>query len=417
MPGNEERTQREQMADIRERGFSDRASFDKATRWIDAHGSKLLAEEIAVSEAASRVLAEPIAAAWAIPPADRASSDGYAVRSDDTVGAGDYNPLALTLCDGNNALPPSAAAPIAAGASLPRGADAILPFGSARATGSALEVFSAVAQGWGVEREGQQIQTGTALLDRARTLLPQDIGLIASLGIERVQVFRRPRVRLIVNPPKSSGNLGQLEDANSPMLSALVARDGGIVESLILESMILGAGQRAAIAEALAVPGADLILLAGRTGTGWDDEAPLAVAESGELAIHGIALRPGGSAGMGMVGTVPVLLLPGDPLDCFCAYELLAGRLVRRLAGRSPELPYPVREVEVGRKIVSAIGTVDLYRVCLVNGRAEAIGSAESGGLASTLRADGFVIVPAPLEGYAPGVRIPVHIYRTAGTN
>ena len=66
---------------------------------------------------------------------------------------------------------------------------------------------------------------------------------------------------------------------------------------------------------------------------------------------------------MGVVGTAPVLLLPGDPLDCFCAYELLAGRLVRRLAGRSPELPYPVREAEVGRKIVSAIGIVDLYRV------------------------------------------------------
>jgi molybdopterin molybdotransferase len=400
------------MADIRERGFSDRAPFDKATSWIDAHGAKLLAEEIAVSEAAGRVLAEPIAAACAIPPADRASSDGYAVRSDDTVGAGDYNPLALALCDCDNELPPAAAAPIATGASLPRGADAILPFESARANNSVLEVFSAVAQGRGVERKGQQLQAGAALLDRARTLLPQDIGLIASLGIERVQVIRRPRVRLIVSRPKSSGKLGPLEDANSPMLSALVARDGGIVES-----MILGTGQRAAITQALAAPGADLILVAGRTGTGWDDEAPLAVAESGELAIHGIALRPGGSAGMGMVGTAPVLLLPGDPLDCFCAYEVLAGRMVRRLAGRSPELPYAVREAEVGRKIVSAIGIVDLYRVSLVNGRAEAIGSAESGGLASTLRADGFVIVPAPLEGYAPGVRIPVHIYRTAGTD
>ena len=152
------------MADIRERRFLDRASFDKATSWIDAHGSKLPAEEITISEAAGRVLAEPIAAAWPIPPADRASSDGYAVRSDDTVGAGDYNPLALALCDCNNELPPSAAAPIAAGASLPRGADAILPFESARATGSTLEVFSAVAQGRGVEREGQQFQAGTALL-------------------------------------------------------------------------------------------------------------------------------------------------------------------------------------------------------------------------------------------------------------
>jgi molybdopterin molybdotransferase len=410
MPGNEERVQRARIADIRERGFSGRASLDQATDWVDAHSAKLTAEEIDISEAANRVLADPMEASWAVPPADRACSDGYAVRSDDTVGAGDYNPLVLTLCDGDAELPPTAAAPMVAGASLPRGADAILPFESARAHGAAIEVFSAVAEGWGVEREGRQIQAGTVLIERGQALLPQDIGLVASLGIHRVQVIRRPRVRLIVSAPKSQGKLSPL-DANSPMLSALVARDGGIVEA------ILGTGQRDAIARALAAPGADLILIAGRTGTGRDDEAPLAVAESGELAIHGIALRPGGSAGMGAVGTAPVLLLPGDPLDCWCAYEVLAGRLVRRLAGRNPELPYPVREAEVGRKIVSAIGLVDLYRVCLVNGRVEAIGSAESGGLASAVRADGFVVVPAPLEGYAPGVRIPVHMYRAAGAS
>jgi molybdopterin molybdotransferase len=196
------------------------------------------------------------------------------------------------------------------------------------------------------------------------------------------------------------------------MLGSLIGRDGGVVES-----MIPGTGQREEFARSLAAPDADLILVAGRTGTGRDDEAPLVVAEIGELAIHGIALRPGGSAGMGVVGNTAVLLLPGDPLACLCAYELFAGRLVRRIAGRSPELPYPVREAEVGRKMVSAIGIVDVYRVCLVNGRAEPLGSADSGGLTSAVRADGFVVVPAPLEGYAPGARVPVHMYGAAKTS
>jgi molybdopterin molybdotransferase len=200
------------------------------------------------------------------------------------------------------------------------------------------------------------------------------------------------------------------------MLSALVARDGGIPEATTV-----GTGLRDVVAQALAAQGAtegaDLFLIAGRSGSGQDDEAPIAIAKIGVLAIHGIALRPGGSSGMGLVGSAPILLLPGNPLDCWCAYEVLAGRMVRRLAGRDPELPYPVREAEVGRKIVSAIGIVDLCRVRLVDGRAEAIGSAESGGLASAVRADGFVIVPAPLEGYAPGVRVPVHMYRTAETH
>jgi molybdopterin molybdotransferase len=411
MPGNEERTQRGRIEDIRERGFSDRVSVETATSWVDGHSTKLTVEEIDVSEASGRVLADSMETASAIPPADRASSDGYAVRSDDTVGAGDYNPLDLAICQCDE-LPPAAATPVVAGAPLPRGADAVLPFESARAHGAALEVFSAVAEGCGVERKGQQVQPGTVLIERGRKLLPQDIGLIASLGLHRVQVIRRPRVRLIVGAPKSHGGLCPQGDANSPMLSALVARDGGLVEA-----MIFGTGQRDAIVHALASPGADLILVAGRTGTGCDDEAPLAIAEAGKLQIHGIALRPGGSAGMGVVGNAPVLLLPGDPLECWCAYEIFAGRLLRRMGGCDSDLPYPVLDAEVGRKIVSAIGITDLYRVSLVDGRAEAIGSAESGGLASAVRADGFVVVPAPLEGYAPGVRVPVHLYRTAGAS
>jgi molybdopterin molybdotransferase len=106
-----------------------------------------------------------------------------------------------------------------------------------------------------------------------------------------------------------------------------------------------------------------------------------------------------------------VVLLPGDPLECLCAYEMLAGRMIRRLAGRPPELPYAVVEAVVGRKIVSMIGVVDVCRVRLEDGKVEAIGTAESGGLASAVRADGFVVIPAPLEGYAPGSRIRVYLY------
>ena len=77
-------------------------------------------------------------------------------------------------------------------------------------------------------------------------------------------------------------------------------------------------------------------------------------------------------------------------------------------------LPHPVRAVELGHKIVSSIGSVDMFQVKIVEGRAEPVGSPESGGLASALRADGFVVVPASLEGYGPGTRVAVHLYRQA---
>jgi molybdopterin molybdotransferase len=433
-----EKIRRGLRVEVRGRGFPDRVSLEAATEWIDAHSAALLAEEIDVREAAGRVLASDVEAKWAIPAADRAGTDGYAVRSADTVGAGDYNPLELALVNAEDELPAASAASISSGEALPRGADAILPFDLARTkgagagnaslpaagagaagaqaagaqaagAGAVLEVFGAVAEGFGVERKGQQVQAGTKLMEAGRVLLPQDIGLLASLGVERVQGVRRPQVGILVGKPKRCGESGGQGDANAPMLRALVERDGGsVVKVLALES------DRRGFAIAYA---ADLMLVAGRSGTGWDDDAAQSIAEVGELAMHGVALRPGGSAGMGSVGSAPVVLLPGDPLDCLCAYEMLAGRMVRRMGGRAEGLPYAVVEAEVGRKIVSMIGVVDVCRVRWENGKIEALGSAESGGLASAVRADGFVVIPAPLEGYAPGTRVSVYVYGGGSRN
>jgi molybdopterin molybdotransferase len=85
--------------------------------------------------------------------------------------------------------------------------------------------------------------------------------------------------------------------------------------------------------------------------------------------------------------------------------------ILRRLGGREPQLPHAVREVELGRKLVSAVGLVDFVQVALVAGRAEPQGSPESGGLFSAVCADGFVLVPAASEGYAPGARVGIHLY------
>lgn len=395
--------------DIRTRGFTDRVSVEQATRWIDAHARLLPDEDLDSVGAVGRILAEAIAVARDIPPCDRATQDGYALRAGETAGAGDYSPLIFTLENTSGVLPIGAAALIASGAALPTGADAIMPFEAAQSDGTVLQVFGAIAQGSGVEARGQQAGAGSVLIEPGRSLRVQDLGLLSVLGLDRVRVVQRPRVRLIVAGPKPSP-AGAAHDADGPMLRDLVRRDGGIVSPTAPR-----ASTRAAMVAAMAGEPLDAILVAGRTGTGPDDEAPLALAEAGELAIHGIAVRPGGSAGMGLVGDVPVILLPGDPLACLCAYELFAGRLIRRLAGRNPDLPHSVREVEVGRKIVSAVGSVDLCQIRFVQDRVEPVGSAEFGSLPSAVRADGFILVPAPLEGYAPGARVAVRVYPETG--
>ncbi|HTP27398.1 MAG TPA: molybdopterin-binding protein [Anaeromyxobacteraceae bacterium] len=402
MPVEADRNRPPPCEDVRLRGFFDRAPLGEALAWLDACAPELPAEDIGVADASGRVLASAIEAPADFPAVDRAGENGYAVRAGDTVGAGAYNPLPFALHDGSTTLPAAAAVLIAAGDPLPPGANAVLPFEATQATGDAsLEVLAALAEGAGVERAGQHFRGGALLVGPGRVLRPQDLGLLALLRIERIRAIRRPRVRLVVADPPP---LHHLCDANGPVLRALIERDGGTVESVAS-----GAELRVAIARA--AEGADVVLVAGRTSTGRDDLAPLSLAAIGELAIHGVALRPGGSSGMGLVGDTPVLLLPGDPLACLCAYEILAGRLIRRLGGRDPGLPHAIREAEVRRKMVSMVGLVELCRVRFIDGGAEPMGSAEFGGLASAVRADGFVLIPPPLEGYAPGTRVSVYVY------
>jgi molybdopterin molybdotransferase len=98
------------------------------------------------------------------------------------------------------------------------------------------------------------------------------------------------------------------------------------------------------------------------------------VAELGELPVHGVALRPASPAGLGSIGGTPVLLMPGNPVSCLCAYDFFAGRVVRRLGGRPPDWPYPRAAHPLAQKLVSALGRVDYARVKVVDGKVEPAG-------------------------------------------
>src|SRR5581483_4267347 len=98
---------------------------------------------------------------------------------------------------------------------------------------------------------------------------------------------------------------------------------------------------------------------------GKEDHAPQVLAEVGELAVHGVALRPASPAGVGFLGDRPVFLLPGNPVSCLCAYDLFAGMAVRRLGGRAIEMAYRTVTLSLARKIASAVGRMDYVRVAI----------------------------------------------------
>lgn len=387
------------------RGFRVRAPVAAAWAWIDTHLAPRPAEELdlerAPGAAAGRVLAAALAAPRDLPDTDRAAANGFALRADETVGAGAYAPLLFPLAGAAAGLEPGAAARVASGDPLPAGADAVVPVEQATALAGVVEVTAAVAPGNLVERRAEALAAGTPVLAAGRRLRPQDLALLALLGVTRVRVVGQPRVRLVLAGRRPPG----VPDALGPLLAALVARDGGRIADLRTAHGI------EALSQALTAGDVDLVLVAGACGAGPEDDAPAALATVGTLDLHGLALRPGGAAGLGRAGIVPVVLVPGRPADALAAYELVAGRAVRRLAGRPDDLPHARRTCTLARKLVSAPGFLDLSPVRREGAQAVPLAAEGSLGLWSAVRGDGFVLVPAGREGFASGAEVTVYLY------
>jgi molybdopterin molybdotransferase len=189
------------------------------------------------------------------------------------------------------------------------------------------------------------------------------------------------------------------------MLAALVARDGGepITGSIIPDDRdaILGALRQHA----------DMTLISGATSVGQEDHAPTLLAQHGELAIHGIAMRPSSPTGIGHLDGRLVFLLPGNPVSCLCAYDFFAGRAIRGLAGRSRDWPYRRISARLSRKLVSVVGRVDYARVKINGSSVEPVSISGASVLSSVTQADGFVIVPMDSEGFPEEAEVEVFLY------
>lgn len=406
------------ISDVRMHGFRTRSEVPVVLDWIDRHAAQLDDEVIPLEDAIGRTLAKELIAPLDVPGFDRAAMDGYALRGTETAGASEYNPIAFQVLGQAmpgqpylDAAPINSAVRIMTGAPVPEGVDAVVPAEYATEAAGQIVITRPVAPGQHVGHCGEDIREGSPALGAGRRLRAQDLGLIASLGLAQVAVVRRPRVRMLVTgnevrAPGAAKGKYEIYDANSYMLRGLIARDGGVLEA----QYRLG-DDPDNIREALLAQGADVILVSGGSSVGREDYAPQLVSEIGELAVHGVAMRPSSPTGAGRIGKTLVFLLPGNPVSCLCAYDFFAGRAIRLLGGRTTDWPHRTIQGVVARKIVSAIGRVDYCRVRHVNGQVEPIALSGASILSSTTRADGFVIVPAESEGYGPNTEVTVYLY------
>jgi molybdopterin molybdotransferase len=403
--------------DIRMRGFRDRSTVEEALEAALDGITPLLSESVVVMAAAGRVLADDVVSGVSVPAFRRSMMDGYAVRGEDTYGATVYNPIPLDVVgismpgtDPDDHVAQGQCVTIVTGAPMPDGADAVLMVENTSGSGDRIEATAPVPVGRNVGRVGEDVAVGEPILNSGRTLLPQDVGLLSAVGHDPIDVVRRPTVRIIVSgdellPPGASPTGTKIVDSNSPMLAALVQRDGGIPEVVRLPD------EKGAMEEALARAGADAIVTAGAASVGSEDRVPILVDKLGSLSIHGITMRPSAPTGIGTVNGVRVVILPGNPVSCLAAYDFFAGPVVRSLGGRSPDWPYLSVRRTLARRIVSQIGRTDYARVVIDEGLVNPVAISGSSILSSVTKASGFVVVPSAFEGYAEGTEVTVHCY------
>ena len=407
------------MRDVRMHGFRERTSVSAAIAILELRTSPLGVERVGIGAAYGRVAAEAVIAGVDVPAFARSAMDGFAVVGESTFGASSQAPVELALIGETKAgrwfggtLRSGEAVRITTGAPIPAGADAVVMAEVAEAHGDRVRVREAVAPGKHVSAVGEDILRGDLVVKRGRRLRPQDIGVVASLGVAEIMVVRRPRVSIAITgdevlPTGEAPRDAMISDADGPMLRALADRDGaGAIELRYLPD------DRDAIRAAFAAHDGDVLLVSGGSSVGPEDHAPTVLAELGEVAVHGVALRPASPAGFGFLprGCL-VFLLPGNPVSCLCAYEFFAGPTIRALGGRSRAWPHRRAKLPLAAKIVSELGRTDYMRVSITDGRVRPIMTSGASILSSTTRADGVVIVGAGSEGHGEGEEVEVHLY------
>ncbi len=358
--------------------------------------------DLPLSEALGRVLAQTQRADMDVPAYDNSAMDGYALNTRDVKVSGTRLPLSQTIAAGHpgQALAAGSIARIFTGAPIPEGADAVVMQENAVAEGSSIIINELPRTGQNVRLKGHDIARDTEVLSAGHRLQAQDLGLLASLGIDSVSVYHPLTVAILntgdeVIAPGTPLREGQLYDSNSYTLAGLLGRLGihviklGIVEDNLASTE--AALKRAAVQ-------ADCIISTGGVSVGDEDHVKQALENLGQLSLWKLAIKPGKPFSFGSVGKTPFFGLPGNPVAVFVTFVTLVRPFLLRMQGAT-NTDVPSFPVKAGFTISESGTRQEFLRVKLVRKGneqvAEAFSDQGSSILTSLSWADGLAIVPA----------------------
>lgn len=378
-------------------------------------------EVLPVAEADGRVLAEDVTAGRNLPPFANSAVDGYAVRFSDLNSPSESRlMLGGRVSAGDDAAGISAggcAVRVFTGAPLPSGADTVYMQEDVSEDGGFVRLPGGLRCGANVRMAGEDIACGETALSAGRRMRPQDLSLLAGLGMPSNRVLRRPRVAIFstgdeLTEPGDRLPPAGIYDANRAGLRALVNRAGAEVVDLgILRDEPETLSRR--LAEAAGV--CDLVLTSGGVSVGEEDHVNDAVASVGSLVLWRICIKPGRSVAMGVVAGVPFIGLPGNPVAAFVSFVFVARAAIARLSGATyvPPTSLPVRlgfpyRKKAGRREYLRVSLVPSAEGIMIASKHSQDGAAV---MTSLTRTDGLIELADDVTEFEPGAVVPFFHY------
>ena len=386
----------------------------EAARVIIAHFQPLAPVRRPLREALDAVLAEDVTSPIDLPPWDNSAMDGYAVRSADLAeGDADLQVIESVAAGQfpNKPVGPRQAIRIFTGAPLPAGADTVIrQEDTAQSSNGKVRITNARDARKNIRRRGEDITKGSLVLQSGTPLGPAQLGVLASIAQDHAVVYRTPRVAYlgsgdeIVDLDRKDEVLGgrKIASSNSYTLDALIRHAAAEPASLGIAR-----DTKQSLREHLQrAHGIDLLVTTAGVSVGEHDFVRDVFQEmGGELRFWRIAMRPGAPVGFGLIGAIPWIGLPGNPVSTMVTFELFVRPAIRRMQGhRLPfrrTVPVVVREpVTLGPKLRHYL------RAIVEDGEARLTGPQGSGILTSMARANALLIVPADMASVAAGTEL-----------
>ena len=366
-------------------------------------------ETIPLIEARGRVTAAPVWAVASSPHYDASAMDGIAVRAKETIGATESSPLRLSS--------PDQVRWVDTGDPMPDGFDSVIMVEHVHELDDAtIEIRAPVPPYHHVRPIGEDIVATELILPKNHVLRPVDLGACAAAGLTDVSVSRKPVVTIIPTgtelvPIGATLKPGDIVEFNSLIIGGLVDEWGGSSQT---SPPVADDYEAIKTAVSNAAVESDIVLVNAGSSAGSEDYTAEIVADLGELAVHGVAIRPGHPVVLGVVNGKPTLGIPGYPVSAALSCELFVKPLIEKALGLR-EVSRDIADATIARNVHSPLGEDEYLRVKLGRVRERMVATPiqrGAGVIMSLVRADGLVKIPRLSEGVEAGTQVTVNLLR-----